>query len=229
MNAISVRTVRGLLFLIVGVVFYFYYPFMDSCFSSLVKADFVNSTETVEIIVNLAAYATGFFIIPGIFLLYIWKIAKKMRVDFSRTSRKYAKERRKKRVAVAVVDEKSITTNNKQLQKDGMAFETKLAALREELKAELRDEMQHQLDMKAEAEACLTKARAFYKAGNYEIALNECSRAIAMAPFAVAFYIRGAIHHKIGQDDQALNDLKEAAKLGHPKAQEFLASNNVSY
>jgi tetratricopeptide (TPR) repeat protein len=202
---------------------------MDSCFSSLVKADLLDSTETVEIIVNLAAYATGFFVIPGIFLLYIWMIAKKMGVDFSRTSRKYAKGCRKKRVAVAAVDEKSITTNNKQSQQDELAFETKRAALREELKAELRDEMQRQLNMKAEAEACLKKARSLYKAGNYEMALDECSSAITMAPFAVAFYIRGAIHHKIGRDDQAVNDLKEAAKLGHPKAQDFLASNNVSY
>jgi tetratricopeptide (TPR) repeat protein len=229
MHIISVQTVRGLLFLVVGVVFYFYYPFMDRCFSSLVKADLLKSTEIVEIIVNLAAYATCFIIIPGIFLLYIWKFAKKMRVDFSRTSKANTKGRRKKRAVIAAVDEKSITTNNGQSQQDALAFETKLAALREELKEELRDEIQRQHDMKAEAEACLKKARVLYKAGNYEMALDECSRAIAMAPFAVAFYIRGAINHKLGQDDRAVNDLKEAAKLGHPKAQDFLASNNVLY
>jgi tetratricopeptide (TPR) repeat protein len=110
-----------------------------------------------------------------------------------------------------------------------LAFETKLAALKEGIMTELRDEMQRKFDMKAEAEACIDKARAIYKAGNYEMALDECSRAIAMAPFAAAYYIRGAINHKMGQDEQAMNDLKESANLGYHKAQNFLASKNISY
>ncbi len=152
-----------------------------------------------------------------------------MGADFSRTSRANCRGRRIKRSPIAGVDEKSTTTNNDQLKQDALAFETKLAALKEELRAELRDEMQRKFDMKAEAEARIEKACVQYKAGKYEMALEECSRSIAMAPFAIAYYIRGAINHKMSQDEQAMNDLKESAKLGYHKAQDLLASKNISY
>lgn len=71
----------------------------------------------------------------------------------------------------------------------------------------------------------LRKGRDFYKSGNYEEALKLLTEVIETNPkFGQAYYNRGIIHEKLGNQQQALNDLTSAAQLGHKKAQKFLLS-----
>jgi len=71
----------------------------------------------------------------------------------------------------------------------------------------------------------LRKGRDFYKSGNYEEALRILTEVIETNPkFGQAYYNRGIIHEKLGNQQQALNDLTSAAQLGHKKAQKFLLS-----
>ena len=69
----------------------------------------------------------------------------------------------------------------------------------------------------------LEKGKQFYTNGEYHKSLEECSIAIELKPdYANAYYVRGIVHSKVGNHQEAENDLKEAASLGHKKSQEML-------
>lgn len=70
----------------------------------------------------------------------------------------------------------------------------------------------------------LEKGTKLYNAGNYQDAITAFSRAIEIKPdYAIAYYNRAIIYHKLGDTLHAENDLREASRLGHKKAQEFLS------
>ncbi|NJL59073.1 MAG: tetratricopeptide repeat protein [Desulfobacteraceae bacterium] len=69
----------------------------------------------------------------------------------------------------------------------------------------------------------LEKGKQFYTSGEYHKALEEFSIAIELKPDnGNAYYVRSLVHSKVGNHQEAENDLKEAASLGHKKAQEML-------
>lgn len=71
----------------------------------------------------------------------------------------------------------------------------------------------------------LKKGQALYRSGDYQEALKVLTNAIKDNPkFGQAYYNRGILHEKLGNQTQALNDLTAAAQLGHKKAQKFLLS-----
>ncbi len=71
----------------------------------------------------------------------------------------------------------------------------------------------------------LKKGQALYRSGDYQEALKVLTKAIKENPkFGQAYYNRGILHEKLGNQTQALNDLTAAAQLGHKKAQKFLLS-----
>lgn len=69
------------------------------------------------------------------------------------------------------------------------------------------------------------KAQSLYRAGNFQEVLHVLDTAIKINPkSSPAYYSRGLLHEKLGNQTQALNDLTAAAQLGHKKAQKFLLS-----
>lgn len=71
----------------------------------------------------------------------------------------------------------------------------------------------------------LKRGQILFRQGNYQEALKILSGAIKENPkFGQAYYNRGILHEKLGNQTQALNDLTSAAQLGHKKAQKFLLS-----
>ena len=106
MNKISVITVKVILFLVVALVLYFYYPLVDRCFVALVNADFLNPTGNIhqpggvgiagknsslnsafEIVLNLVAIVAVFIVVPGIFLFFMWKVSRRIGDGFFRPRR----------------------------------------------------------------------------------------------------------------------------------------------
>ncbi|OQY56782.1 MAG: hypothetical protein B6245_17875 [Desulfobacteraceae bacterium 4572_88] len=69
----------------------------------------------------------------------------------------------------------------------------------------------------------LEKGTRFYNGGNYQEAITAFSRAIEIkSDYAIAYYNRAIVYHKLGDTLHAENDLREASRMGHKKAQEFL-------
>jgi tetratricopeptide (TPR) repeat protein len=69
----------------------------------------------------------------------------------------------------------------------------------------------------------LEKGKNLYRAGEYEEAVDALTSAIELKPNnANAYYNRAIVYYKLGDAQQAENDLKEASYLGHKKAQELL-------
>lgn len=70
----------------------------------------------------------------------------------------------------------------------------------------------------------------FYQSGKYDEAILAFTSAIALSSnHVLAYYNRGVVYSKIGKREQAINDLKVAARLGHPKSQEILKSKGVAW
>ena len=69
----------------------------------------------------------------------------------------------------------------------------------------------------------LKEGEKLYRTGNYDGALKTLNGAIKLnSKFSLAYYNRGIVHEKLGNQSQALNDITAAAQLGHKKAQKFL-------
>lgn len=83
-------------------------------------------------------------------------------------------------------------------------------------------------DMKTEADNCVDKARTLLRTEKYDEALKACNMAVELTPFGAASYVRGAVYHKMGIEEQALNDLNTAATLGYQKAQDVLSVMGVA-
>ena len=122
---------------------------------------------------------------------------------------------------------KDIKSTYYQLRFNELIVDTKLDTIKKEILAELKQEIRLKFSKKASAREWLLSAFNLYKAGNYDEALEACNCAIALAPSALAFFIRGALEHKSGMGDQALEDLRRAAKLGHQKAKNILAARGA--
>jgi len=67
------------------------------------------------------------------------------------------------------------------------------------------------------------KGTNLFNASRYPEAVEAYSKAITANPrHATAWFNRGVVHRKTGNQGRAMEDLKAAAKLGHPKARELL-------
>ncbi len=75
----------------------------------------------------------------------------------------------------------------------------------------------------------LKKGQTLYRSGNFQEALSLFSNAIDLNPKSkLAYYYRGIIHKKLGNQPRSLNDLTAAAQLGHKNAQELLRSMMIN-
>ena len=69
----------------------------------------------------------------------------------------------------------------------------------------------------------LYRGVAFFGLGNYQLAIKDFDKYIELAPtFAETYYWRAMAHAHLNNEQSMINDLKVAARLGHPKAQELL-------
>lgn len=241
MNKYNIITIRVFLFITVGIALYFYYPFAYRTFASLTNNDWHDSAGTFaaggsfrsnyEILVNiflLGSFIIGFIALPGMFLFNAWRLNKKMTAPHPARRTKQAR-RGIKNCTIAGVDEKLLLNAYNQLQHIEVAMDTRLAKIKEDLVTELYEKMQSMFVRKTEAEQWLHKTQVLYKSGNYGAALRSCNSAIELSPTGLAYYIRGALRHREGQDEAAVDDLKTAAKLGYQKAQDFLIAKGVAY
>jgi tetratricopeptide (TPR) repeat protein len=74
------------------------------------------------------------------------------------------------------------------------------------------------------------KAVSLHKADNYGQAIEAYSKALALdSGNAMAYYNRAVIYNKLGKTENALKDLKAAARLGHQKSQSFLKSKGMTW
>jgi tetratricopeptide (TPR) repeat protein len=65
---------------------------------------------------------------------------------------------------------------------------------------------------------------------SYKDAVTAFDRAIDMNPqYAEAYYYRGLAYGSRGNDEQAVNDIKIAARLDYPLAQEFLRKRKIEW
>jgi len=73
-------------------------------------------------------------------------------------------------------------------------------------------------------------ANAEDKLEHYDKAIEYCRRAIAMEPeYALAYNNLGVALFKKGQRQEALDNLKIAARKGYPLAQDYLRKNNIQW
>lgn len=242
----SIIFIQVVMFLAVILVLYIYYPFAYRTFINIINADWWNSTgqatagnyisernnfnnDFLSNILILLAFATAFFAIPGAFLLNMWKISKKLEADDTSPKSNRRKGRRRGRHAGAGLDKKSLLKTYNQFKDIELGIANKFQTLKEELLTEINSEINRLFEMKTEAENCVDKARTLLKAENYDDALQACNNAVKLSPFGSAYYVRGAVHHKLGLNEQAINDLKTAATLGYQKAQDVLSSKGLVY
>jgi tetratricopeptide (TPR) repeat protein len=74
----------------------------------------------------------------------------------------------------------------------------------------------------------LKRGQLLYRSGNLQEALSMITNAIDLNPKSgIAYYQRGIVHEKIGNQKRALDDLSTAAQLGYKKALEILKSSMV--
>ena len=74
------------------------------------------------------------------------------------------------------------------------------------------------------------KGQKLYRSGNYQEANVLLTNAITLNDnHTLGYYTRALVNNKLGKHTQALTDLKDAAKLGHKKAQEFLKSKGIEW
>ena len=79
-------------------------------------------------------------------------------------------------------------------------------------------------------EPWLKKGIESFKSGEHEQAAAAFTKAIELnSKHISAYFNRGCVHNKLGNREQAMNDLKVAASLGHIKSQEILKSKGVSW
>ncbi|MCZ6595614.1 MAG: DUF4236 domain-containing protein [Bacteroidetes bacterium] len=79
-------------------------------------------------------------------------------------------------------------------------------------------------------ELWLKNGIASFKSGKHEQALAAFTEAIGLnSKYILAYFNRGCVHNKLGNREQAINDLKIAATLGHSKSQEILKSKGISW
>ena len=233
------------MFLVVIMALYLYYPFAYRTFVTIINADWWNSTgqatsgnyvregyhyynDFLSNVLILVAFIVGFFALPSVFLLSTWEISKKLEVDTSRPNSSRRRVRRKMHRSNGEVDEKSLKKIYTQLRHIELEVDSKFQSLREELLTEINSEILRMFDMKTEAENCVEKARTLLRTENYDEALKACNKAVELTPFGAAYYVRGAVYHKMGIAEQALNDLNTAATLGYQKARDVLSVMGVA-
>jgi len=240
--------IRLAMLLLVVVALYLYYPFAYRTFVTIINADWWSSTgqatagnyvsdsggrntfygDFLSNILILVAIIAGFFALPGVFLFNIWKMSKKLEINSSRPNRSRQRDRRKMNRSNGEVDEKSLIIIYNQLRHIELEVDSKFQSLREELLTKTNSEIHRMFDMKTEAENCVEKARTLLRTENYDEALKACNKAVELTPFGAAYYVRGAVYHKMGLDEQAINDLNTSAILGYQKAQDALSVMRVA-
>ena len=235
MNKHTVIITRTFLFLTVIFALYHYYPFADRIFATLINIDSYNSIRTLTaknyvftIIFHLVSFIVGFLVLPGIFLFFMWQLTKKVKTVSTHTRKSSRGSRVIKHRTIAEVDEKSLKKIYNQLRHIELEIDSKFQSLNEELLTEINSEILRMFNMKTEADNCVEKARTLLRTEDYDEALKACNKAVELTPFGAAYYVRGAVYHKMGIDEQALNDLNTAATLGYQKALDVLSVMGVA-
>jgi tetratricopeptide (TPR) repeat protein len=83
---------------------------------------------------------------------------------------------------------------------------------------------------KMDEEGWARQGQRLYQEGNLQGAINAFASAIYLNPdYAVAYFNRGIIHGKMGNQKLAVIDLKTAAQLGHAKAQNVLENKGIDW
>ena len=74
------------------------------------------------------------------------------------------------------------------------------------------------------------KGVALYQANKFQKALYAFTMSIGQnADYAKAYYSRSMTFTKLDCEDEALGDLKTAARLGHIEAQQYLRQKNIAW
>ena len=74
------------------------------------------------------------------------------------------------------------------------------------------------------------KGRKLSETGDYQEAIRALTNAIELDPQNDAAYLnRGLAHHKAGNQEAAIEDLKLTARRGHPRAQELLSKKGIEW
>jgi tetratricopeptide (TPR) repeat protein len=80
------------------------------------------------------------------------------------------------------------------------------------------------------SEDWLVKGRKLSETGNFQEAIQALTNAIGLNPQNDAAYLnRGLAHHKAGNQEAAVEDLKLAARQGHHRAQELLSKKGIEW
>jgi tetratricopeptide (TPR) repeat protein len=74
------------------------------------------------------------------------------------------------------------------------------------------------------------KGRELSETGNYQEAIHALTNAIELDPQNDAAYLnRGLAHHKVGDQEAAIEDLKLPARRGHQRARELLSKKGIEW
>lgn len=78
---------------------------------------------------------------------------------------------------------------------------------------------------------CLKRGKRYFQQGLLEKAMDAYSEALARNPASgTAHFNRGVVRAKLGgKAAAAVEDFKQAARLGHEKARELLLANEVAW
>ena len=66
--------------------------------------------------------------------------------------------------------------------------------------------------------AYCNRGNAYFKLGKYKKAVNDYTKAISLQPDADVYYNRAIVYLHLGKKEKAQKDFEQAARLGHPKA-----------
>ena len=74
------------------------------------------------------------------------------------------------------------------------------------------------------------RGNAYAKKGQHDKAITEYSNALAVNPrYALAYYNRGVTHWNLKDRQQAIEDIRAAARLGDERAKRFLKSRGINW
>ena len=71
---------------------------------------------------------------------------------------------------------------------------------------------------------------AYSSLGKYTQAIADFNRAIEINPrYGEAYYNRGVVYNRLGNREQAIDDIRTAARLGYEGARNFLRSQGIGW
>ena len=95
-------------------------------------------------------------------------------------------------------------------------------------------EIEKDFDMNSDADPLdlselFKRGKALCNSGNYEDAIIVYTSAIHLSNHKKAFFNRGVVYYKFGDEERAFDNFMAAAQLGHVKSQEILSSHGITW